>query len=140
MAIEFICMSGLLFLTFMVIHDVLNATEHDWSLYITLLAALSLVAFFIISSIRRKNKEKEKRVWKFKNYEMVKEHLITSHPNLKYADEDNSKLVILMFFGWDIKDESNINEVFLERHLIGKIEKMTFIPKTKIENTLDMPA
>jgi hypothetical protein len=124
----------------MVIHDFLNATEHDWSLYVTLLAALSLVSFFIISSIRRKNKEKEKRVWKFKNYEMVKEYLITSHPNLKYADEDNSKLVILMFFGWDIKDESNINEVFLERHLIGKIEKMTFIPKTKIENTLDMPA
>lgn len=140
MAIEFICMSGLLFLTFMVIHDFLNATEHDWSLYITLLAALSLVTFFIISSIRRRNKEKEKRVWKFKNYEMVKEYLITSHPNLKYADEDNSKLVILMFFGWDIKDESNINEVLLERHLIGKIEKMTFIPKTKIENTLDMPA
>lgn len=95
---------------------------------------LSFVIFTFITwepKERLKKTEEDKKPWAYKNYQEVNDYLDTEKPHLTYEKEDKDKLIILLFFGWTIKDDSDSNNIVLER--ITKLETVTktFSPLTK---------
>lgn len=64
---------------------------------------------------------------KFKDYEEVKIFLEENYSFIKYKNEDIKRLIILIYFGWKIKDYSNLNNLVLKR----KEEIFNFKPKSK---------
>lgn len=95
---------------------------------------LSLVVFIFMTWEPKeaiKKTEEDKKPWAYKNYQEVNDYLDTEKPHLMYEREDKDKLIILLFFGWTIKDDSDSNNIVLERTTKLETVTKTFSPLTK---------
>lgn len=95
---------------------------------------LSLVVFIFMTWEPKediKKTEEVKKPWAYKNYQEVSDYLDTEKPHLTYEKEDKDKLIILLFFGWTIKDDSDSNNIVLERTTKLETVTKTFSPLTK---------
>lgn len=75
--------------------------------------------------------ESLQKKWKYKNTEASIEYINKYKNHLKYESEDKKNLSILLFFGWIIVNDDDINELILERREGTKIKTMIFKPQIK---------
>lgn len=52
--------------------------------------------------------------WKYKNYNDVEIYLNEEKSHLKISDTYNRKLVVLLFFGWRIEDDSDLENIIMK--------------------------
>lgn len=118
----------------------------DYTVHQSINWLMVIFEFFMIFLIlcmlgvfRRKETIKKSRShWQFQNYEEARTYLENEKPHLQYEQEDKERLVVLLFFGWNIKDDSNPDALVLERKEIHYMKQKIFIPTKKGNNNHDV--
>ena len=77
--------------------------------------------------------ERRQKKWKFKSYKDVEQYLEVHKPHLQYEKEDKELLISLLFFDWEIIDDSNPEELVVHRKTTTSDD--TKIMKMKIKTT-----
>lgn len=121
---------GVLGSFFAIITDTDHLNGTNWNA-IAALTFFVLLFLFLIKPTRKKTPEQIKAAWKYKDYQAVYDYLDKVKPNLNYEEEDKKSLATLLFFDWEIVDDSNPNALVLTRITNTSNDTQIYQPKNK---------
>lgn len=110
----------------LIVIDVFNSNDLNWGLVAAFIFFILVMLSLMRDPYQKKVPEQIKEDWKYKDYQAVSDHLDNNSSIVNYSKEDKERLVKLLFLGWFIVDDSNSDELILNRKSTNKDETIIF--------------